>query len=90
MHLSAVLAPTRELRFSVQAAPPDPLKPDARLWVDFLPGEEAPVEHRRFLEPTLKFKTQKILASALGEAGPWLAVENLTDQDAVVKGVVGE
>ena len=90
VHLSAVLAPTRELRFSVQAAPPDPLKPDARLWVDFLPGEEAPVEHRRFLEPTLKFKTQKILASALGEAGPWLAVENLTDQDAVVKGVVGE
>ncbi len=90
VHLSAVLAPTRVLRFRVRAAAPDPKNPDARLWVDFLPAEDAPVEHRRFLEPTLKGKSQQLTAAELGEAGPWLALENLTAEEAVVVGVVGE
>ena len=90
VHLDSLLAPTRVLRFSVQAAPLDLAKSAARLWVDFLPAEDAPVEQRVYLEPTLKGQTQKLVAGALGEAGPWLAIENLTDTEAVVKGVVGE
>ena len=90
VHLHAVLAPTRELRFRVQAAAPDVAHPTARVWVDFLPAEDAPLEQRYFLAPTLKGQTQKVLASALGEAGPWLGIENLTDTVAVVLGTVGE
>ncbi|MBC7447987.1 MAG: hypothetical protein H7330_07995 [Hymenobacteraceae bacterium] len=90
VHLSAVLSPTRVLRFRVRAVAPDPLNADARLWVDFLPAEDAPVEHRRFLEATPKGKTQQLTAAELGEAGPWLAIENLTAEEAVVTVVVGE
>lgn len=81
--------PDRVLRCSVQAAQPDPLTPDARLWLDFLPVEGAPVERRVALLPTEAFHTQKVKVSELGDPGPLLAIQNLTSADARVTITVG-
>lgn len=86
----APLAPDRVLRCSVRGPQPDPLRPEARIWLDFLPVEEAEVEHRVALEPTAPYRTQKVKAADLGSPGPLLAVQNLTDQDVVVRITFGD
>ena len=85
----APLGPDRVLRCTVKGAKPDPLTPNARLWLDFLPVEGADVERRVALEPTAPYQTQKVKVSELGDPGPLLAVENLTDEDATVVITVG-
>ena len=86
----APFSPDRVLRCTVKGAAPDPLTPTARLWLDFLPVEDAPVEQRVALVPTAPYQTQRVPVSALGDPGPLLAVHNLTDADAIVSITIGD
>lgn len=89
-HLNGLLSPSRELRFRVEGPDADPKDPQRAIWADFLPGEDSPMEYRVTLRPTAKRQTQKVKAGDLGDAGPWIGIENLTDEEVTVVVTIAE